>query len=38
MPITGLRENVQASTFLPNTVADVFSANGNLILSNGAGH
>ena len=38
MPITSLRENVQASTFLQTTVADVFSANENLILSDGAGH
>lgn len=38
MPITGLREDVQASTFLQNTVAGVFSANENSILSDGAGH
>lgn len=38
MPITGLREDVQASTFLQNTVAAMFSANENLVLSDGAGH
>lgn len=38
MPNTGLREDVQASTFLQNTVAAMFSANENLVLSDGAGH